>query len=98
MNMTQLPRGLNNLIIKTIYHPPGAAMLDYLSCCLSTLESHYPNCGLILLGDFNKLPVSKLNYNYNLCQLLRFLRSAGKICALWTLRPCEYCIKTKTTK
>ena len=73
--MTQLPRGFNNLIIRTIYHPPGAdrlAMLDYLSCCLSTLELRYPNCGLILLGDFNKLPVSKLNYNYNLCQLMKF--------------------------
>ena len=75
MNMTRLPRGFNNLIIGTIYHPPGAdgsAMLDYVSCCLSTLESRYPKCGLILLGDFNKLPVSKLNYNYNLRQLIKF--------------------------
>ena len=51
--MTRLPTGFNNLIIGTIY-PPGAdepAMLDYLSCCLSTLESRNPNSGLILLGD-----------------------------------------------
>ena len=75
MNMTRLPRGFNNLVIRTIYHPLGAdgpAMLDYLSCYLSTLESRYPNCGLILLGDFNKLPVSRLNYNYNLRQLIKF--------------------------
>ena len=47
-------------------------MLDYLSNCLSLLESRFPNCGPIILGDFNKLNVSRLRSCYNLKQLVNF--------------------------
>ena len=69
----RLPRGIANLIISTVYHPPSADnsdMLDYLSNCLSRVESRFPNCGLIILGDFNKLNVSRLRSCYNLKQLV----------------------------
>ncbi len=75
LRMPRLPRGFNNLVIGTVYHPPsanGPAMLDYLSSCLSSLESRFPNCGLIILGDFNRLSISRLIHNYNLCQLVKF--------------------------
>ena len=51
----RLPRGFSNLIVGAVYHTPGAdnsAMLDYLSHCLSFIESHLPNSGIILIGDF----------------------------------------------
>ena len=69
MRMSRLPRGFSNLVIGTVYHPPSAdapAMLDYLSSCLSALESRFSNCGFIILGDFNRLNISCLKYNYNL--------------------------------
>lgn len=71
----RLPRGFNNLVIGCVYHPPnadGPAMQDYLSNSLSTLESRFSNCGFIILGDFNKLNVSRLKHNYNLRQLVSF--------------------------
>ena len=71
----RLPRGIINLIIGTVYHPSSADnsdMLDYLSNCLSLLESRFPNCGLIILGDFNKLNVSRLRSCYNQKQLVNF--------------------------
>ena len=72
---TRLPRGISQVIIGTLYHPPGAddqLMLDYLYKSLSSIESRYPNCGIILLGDFNKLNVSGLNGNFNLKQIIMF--------------------------
>ena len=47
-------------------------MLDYLSNCLSYIESHFPNSGLILLGDFNKLNITRLCSSYNLKQIVKF--------------------------
>ena len=41
----RMPRGITNMIIGTVYHPPSADnsdMLDYLSNCLSFLESRFP--------------------------------------------------------
>ena len=75
MRMSRLPRGFSNLVIGTFYHPPSAdapAMLDYLSSCLSALESRFSNYGFIILGDFNRLNISRLKYNYNLRQLINF--------------------------
>ena len=49
---TRLPRGVSNIVIGVVYHPPNAVnstMLDYLSKCLGDLESRYPNCGFLCL-------------------------------------------------
>ena len=71
----RLPRRITNLIVGTVYHLPSADnsdILDYPSNCLSLLESRFPNCGLFILGDFNKLNVSRLRSCYNLKQLVNF--------------------------
>ena len=60
--MPRLPRGYKNLVIDTVY----------LSSCLSRLESRFLNCGLIIIGDFNKLNIFRLTYNYNMHQLVNF--------------------------
>ena len=72
---SQLPRGVNNIFVGVIYHPPKAQnseMLAYLIKCLSAIESRYSNCGIILLGDVNKLDTTRLKSNYNLKQIVHF--------------------------
>ena len=48
----RLPMGFSNVIVGTVYLPPSSS---YLWNCLSIIESKYSNCGILLLGDFNKL-------------------------------------------
>ena len=71
----RLPRGFSNVIVGTVYHPPSSnnlAMLNYLWNCLSSIESKYSNCGILLLGDFNNLDVSRLKSNFKLKQIVNF--------------------------
>jgi hypothetical protein len=54
----RLPRGFSNIIAGVLYHPPGAnniEMKDHLKLSLEIIETRYPNSGIILAGDFNKL-------------------------------------------
>ena len=72
---TRLPRGVSNIVIGVVYHPPNAVnsrMLDYLSKCLGDLESRYPNCGIFVRGDLNNLNDIRLKSNFNLKQILQF--------------------------
>ena len=72
---TRLPRGIPCIIIGTLYHPPSAnnqEILDHLLKCLSTIESRFPNSGVILLGDFNNLNVSRIKRNFRLKQIVNF--------------------------
>ena len=59
----------------TVYHPTNAEnseMLNYLIECLSFIESNYSNCGIIILGDFNRLNIIRLKNNFNLKQIVNF--------------------------
>ena len=47
-------------------------MLDYLTSCLSDIESKHPNSGIIVLGDLNQLSVSRLKPNFDLKQIIYF--------------------------
>ena len=72
---TRLPREISCIIIGTLYHPPSAnnqEILEHLLKCLSTIESRFPNSGVILLGDFNKLNVSRIKRNFRLKQIVNF--------------------------
>lgn len=72
----RLPRGISDIVLGVIYHPPSAndaIMLDYLTNCLSTLEANNPNSGIILLGDLNRtLNTSRLSFNFGLKQIINF--------------------------
>ena len=53
----RLPRGISNIIVAVVYQPPAAddaTMKDYLISSLEILEIKYPNCAIVLAGDFNK--------------------------------------------
>jgi hypothetical protein len=73
---TRLPRGISCIIIGTLHHPPSAnnqEILEHLLKCLSTIESRFPNSGVILLGDFNKLNVSRIKCrNFRFKQIVNF--------------------------
>ena len=72
---TRLPRGISSIVAGVVYHPPQATnsmMLDYLTKCLMDLESKYPNCGLLVLDDFNHLNDARLKSNFNLKQIVHF--------------------------
>ena len=71
---TRLPRGLTCIITSVIYHPPGAdgaLLLDHLFYTLTLAESKYPNCGIIVTGDFNRLDVTRLLNHFRLKQIVK---------------------------
>ena len=70
----RLPRGIPCIIIAVIYHPPSAdekLMQDHLFQTLTLIESKFPNCGVILTGDFNRLNVSRLLNHFCLKQIVK---------------------------
>ena len=70
---TRLPRGVPCVITGTLYHPPNASddiILDYLAKSLTDLEGRYPECGIVLAGDFNRLKVSRLSHQFRMKQLV----------------------------
>ena len=67
INPRRIPRGFSRLIIAVLYHPPSAnnkLMLEYLQSSLESIEVKYPSCGLIIAGDFNKLPIQHICRQY----------------------------------
>ena len=73
----RLPRGFPCIVSGTVYHtlyPNGssdAAMIDYLISSLTTIEGRYPDCGILLSGDFNRLNISRRQTQFKLKQLVR---------------------------
>ena len=47
-------------------------MIQYLYECPKVIESEFPNNGTILLGDFNKLKVPRIQNAFNLKQVVKF--------------------------
>ena len=71
----RLPRGISSIIVGMVYHPPSAcdsSMRNYLCESMSSLEAHFPDCGLILLGDFNKLNLFRVANAFGVNQVVPF--------------------------
>ena len=59
----RLPRGINLIILGTVYHPPqnnDLAIRNHLFQSLDSTLARFPNSGIILMGDFNKFNPSPL--------------------------------------
>ena len=72
----RLPRGYSGLIIAVVYHPHWSEsendlMRDHLFQSLRIAESKYPNCALIVAGDFNRLDVTSIKRHFNLHQIVK---------------------------
>lgn len=64
-----------SIIIGVVYHPPGSntqTTLDQLEKGLLQALSKHPRANIILLGDFNRLPLSNLCEQFNLRDLVNF--------------------------
>ena len=71
----RLPRGYSFIVLGIIYHPPNdndPAILDYLWQSLSSIESRFPNCGLLIVGDFYRLNTKRLQNSFDLKQIVTF--------------------------
>jgi hypothetical protein len=71
----RLPRGISSIIVGTIYHPPAScnqSMIEYLIDALTNIEANNSNCGIILMGDLNRLETSRINRQFKLKQLVKF--------------------------
>ena len=71
----KLPRGISSIVLAAIYHPPGSdnlAMIDYLIDCQTRAEAMHSNCGIILMGDLNRLRTSSISRLFKLKQLVNF--------------------------
>ena len=74
---SRLPRPFSGIAICAVYHPPGLPQNDhqlikeYLSSTIDSLCNQHPNCGIILLGDFNDLDTSPLLSHHHLKQVVK---------------------------
>ena len=76
-----------------IYHPPSAsdpAITEYLIKCLSTIESCYPNGGILIAGDFNRLQITRLRNNFQLKQIVHFPTRGRRTLELILINISEY--------
>ena len=70
----RLPRGFSCLIIGIIYHPPqddDATFTDHLISSLDAALNKYPNAGIMLVGDFNRLNYRYISNHFNLRQTVK---------------------------
>ena len=71
----RFPRGYSCTVLAIVYHPPSAndsEIIQYLSTCLSLIESRFSNCRILLVGDFYRLNTTRLRNNYSLKQIVNF--------------------------
>ena len=72
----KLPRGFSCLVVAVIYHPPGqsqasnSVLTDYIISSVDKIRRTYPDAGLIIGGDFNRLNVAPICSNCALKQVI----------------------------
>ena len=79
---TLLPRGFSCIVLGIIYHPPNnnnPGILDYPWQRLLSIESRFPNSGLLIVGDFNRLNTKRLQNSFDLRQIVKFPTRGDKI-------------------
>lgn len=67
----RLPRGVQSIVVGTVYHPPVAQdslMNNFLYESISAIEAKFPDCGIIIAGDFNKLNTTRIKNGFGLKQ------------------------------
>lgn len=72
----RLPRPFSGIIVGAMYFPDAPAdaqraRASYIIECIDSVKSVHPDCGVVLLGDFNTLDVTNILTNYTLKQLVR---------------------------
>ncbi|XP_078597693.1 uncharacterized protein LOC144873871 [Branchiostoma floridae x Branchiostoma japonicum] len=70
-----LPRSVSSIALCAVYHPPNSpheeALLDFLSKSIDDIRRQYPDVGVVVLGDLNRLDVAGLCSQHSLTQLVK---------------------------
>ena len=73
----RLPRKISGLICEILYNPPDTPLpeqnnlVKYMVDKLDVIGTAHPDCGVVLLGDFNRLEICDLLIHQNLKQIVR---------------------------
>ena len=73
MWLPRLSRGTQSIVVGTVYYPPSSndpLILAYFQEAMSNVEARFPDCGVILLGDFNKLDMTRIKNAYGVKQVV----------------------------
>ena len=74
----RLPRGFSSLIVAVVCHPHWSAaenefMQEHLFQSLQLVESRFPDCALIVAGDFNRFDTRPIERHFRLKQIVKIL-------------------------
>ena len=78
----RLPRSINSIILKALYHPPNRddrAMSSYLTECFDRALTGNPGTTGILTGDFNQLKQRQLCNSFSLKQIVKIPTGGSNI-------------------
>jgi hypothetical protein len=73
IRMERLPRGINSILLGTVYHPPQSddlVLRMHIFKCLDSLLATYPNSAILVLGDFNQFKPGNLYNSFRLKKLV----------------------------
>ena len=81
-------REIQSIIVGTVYHPPSTcklSMRNYLYESMSRIKAQFSDCGVILLGDFNKMDLSRIANAFGVKQVVPFpTREQSKLDLVFT--------------
>ena len=80
LDLTRTPRGFSKLVLAVVYYPgrtspaesDGPNLLNHLFDSLTRAEALFPNCGFVIVGNFNRLNTAPLQNHFKLKQLVKF--------------------------
>ena len=70
----RLPRSVTSIYFAVVYNPPNSPvqndLVSYLSDSVDSIRGQYPDCGIVVLGDFNNLDISYFCNQQRLIQVV----------------------------
>ena len=87
----KLPQRFSCIIVVCIYHSPGAdsaIMREHLINGIDNVVRRHPDCGVILMSDFNRLKDNFINTHYRHVQMAKDpTRGQAVLDEIWTNMP-----------
>lgn len=80
LKITRTPCGFSKLVLAVVYYPgrtspvesDGPNLLNHLFDSLTRAEALFTNCGIVIVGDLNRLNTTPLQNHFNLKHLVKF--------------------------
>lgn len=82
----QLPKGLSCIIIANVYHPQTNKRLRHAELPLQLHVGHwisFPNCGILIANNFNRLDMSCFCNAFQLKQIVKFWMGSNWSSPTW---------------